>query len=129
MFATVSKLSAPIAGAMLLVSAGFISTAEAAPRAAGVKGQTAQSELVVQIDHRKGGQVRKGGRGWNRQMDPRQVRRSLRHRGFHGIQIIKRRGAVYDVNARGWRGAPVRLVVDSRTAHIVRSRPITRGHR
>ncbi|WP_299816492.1 hypothetical protein [uncultured Roseibium sp.] len=136
MFANVSKLSAPIAGAIFLVSAGFISSAVAAPQAAGLKGQTAQSELVVQVDHRRGGHGRKGGRGWqgghgwNQQsMGPRQIRRSLRHRGFHRIQIVNRRGPMYIVTANGWRGMPVRLVVDSRNAHIVRSHPMGRGHR
>ncbi|WP_428647222.1 hypothetical protein [Roseibium sp.] len=126
MFAKVSKLSAPIAGAILLVSAGFVSTASAAPQAAGLQFQVPASELVVKVDHRgrRGGWDRHDRRDWRRHtMGPRQIRRSLRHRGFHRIRIIDRRGPMFIVNAKGWNGIPMRLVVDSRTADIVRSRP------
>jgi hypothetical protein len=33
---------------------------------------------------------------------------------------------MYIVKAQGWRGFPMRLVVDSRNADIVRSRPLGR---
>ncbi len=134
MFAKVSKISAPLAGALLLVSAGFVTTASAAPRAADLQVRGTAAELVVEIDHRNGGRGRHDGygrhdrHGWhNKTMGPRQIRRSLRHRGFHRIDIIDRRGPMYIVNAMGWRGVPVRLVVDSRTADIVRSHPIGGG--
>jgi len=133
MFMQVSKLSAPIAGALLLATIGYASAAPAMPQAANLKVQSPQSELVVQVDHR-GKHGRKGQRhnGWNNgwghyKMGPRQIRRSLRHRGFHKIRIMDRRGPMYIVRARAWGGQKFRLVVDSRTAHIVRSRPIGRG--
>ncbi|WP_269585531.1 hypothetical protein [Roseibium sp. Sym1] len=135
MFTKVSKLSAPIAGAILLASVGFTTTASAAPQANGLLLQAPMSEMVVKVDHRK-----KHGRkghdrgGWNghqgwghHAMGPRQIRRSLRHRGFHKIRILDRRGPMFIVKARAWGGQKFRLVVDSRNAQIVRSRPI--GHR
>ena len=71
MFANVSKLSAPIAGAILLVSAGFITTASAAPLVGKTQIEPAKAELVVKVDHRRG-----NGRGgnWN-------GRHGGRHRG------------------------------------------------
>lgn len=130
MFAKISKLSAPIAGAIFLVSAGLATTASAAPQPGKLQVQTPQAELVIKADHRRG----QGRHGWNgghwggyHQMGPRQIRRSLRHRGFHDIDILDRRGPMYIVKARGWRGLPMRLVVDSRNARIVRSQPM--GHR
>jgi hypothetical protein len=134
MFIKVSKLSAPIAGAILLVSAGLATTASAVPRSADLNVQPAQSELVVKADHRKGRKGHRGHNGWDRghrwghhAMGPREIRRSLRHQGFHKIRILDRRGPVYVVNARAWGGQKLRLVVDSRSGRIVRSRPV--GHR
>ncbi|ASP34616.1 hypothetical protein CHH27_16355 [Labrenzia sp. VG12] len=135
MFMTVSKLSAPIAGALLLATIGYAGAAPAMPQAANLKFQPAPSELVVEVDHR-GKNGRNGHRrhGWDNgwgyhEMGPRQIRRSLRHRGFHKIRILDRRGPMYIVKARAWGGQKFRLVVDSRTAQIVRSRPLGRGHR
>ncbi|QFT30014.1 hypothetical protein K1718_04895 [Roseibium porphyridii] len=134
MLATLSKFSAPIAGAVLLVSAGLVSSANAAPLASGIKIHQPQSELIVKVDHRKHKKHR-GQRGWDdrrgwgyHEMGPRQIRRSLRHRGFHKIRILDRRGPMYIVKARAWGGQKFRLVVDSRSAQIVRSRPVG-GHR
>lgn len=133
MFAKVSKLSAPIAGAILLASLGFTSAASAASPAANLKIQAPAAEHVVKVDHR--GNHRRHGRdngwngrhGWHQEMGPRQIRRSLRHRGYHKIRILDRRGPMYIVKARAWGGQKFRLVVDSRNAQIVRSRPL--GHR
>ncbi len=131
MFLNASKLSAPIAGAVLLVSAGLASAAVAAPMGGERQLNAPKSELVVQIDHRRGHGPKRG--GWHgghgrghHLMGPRQIRRSLRHRGFHRIHIVDRRGPMYIVRANGRRGMQMRLVVDSRTADIVRSRPIGR---
>ena len=121
-----TKASAPIAGAVLLLAAGAATQAQAVP----VSGLGAKAPVVsgmtMTVDHRGG-----PGRGWDRghgrhqyELGPRQIRRSLRHRGFHRIKIIDRRGPMYIIKARGWRGFPVRLVVDSRNADIVRSRPL-----
>jgi len=63
-------------------------------------------------------------RHMHRKLGPRQIRRSLRHRGFHGIEILRERRHVYVVRAHGWRGHPVRLVVDARSAEILRRKPL-----
>lgn len=133
MSAFVSRLSAPVAGAILLGSLVLAPSVSAAPLAAAKQFQAPQDTAVVQIHHKKR-PGKHGGRGWNGgyghghyALGPRQIRRSLRHRGFYRIKIVDRRGPMYIVRAVGWRGMPVRLVVDSRTAHIVRSRPIGRG--
>lgn len=121
-----SKLSAPVAVAALILTAGAVSGVQAMPLANKSALQSSQAELIINVDHRRG-----PGRGWHgdhgqhrHNMGPRQIRRSLRHRGFYRIKIIDRRGPMYIVKAHGWRGFPMRLVVDSRNAHIVRSRPL-----
>ena len=126
MFAQASKLSAPIAGTLLLATLCFAPAVSAAPFGGERQIQPVKSERVITVDHRRG-QGRHGG-GWHghrgyRELGPRQIRRSLKHRGFYRIKILDRRGPMYIVKAVGWRGMPMRLVVDSRTAHIVRSRP------
>lgn len=103
-------------------SIGFgSSSAIAAPADASAPGKL--------IHHRKGpGRDWGGGPRWHAEpLGPRQIRRSLRNRGFHKIRIIDRRRGVYIVRARGWRGWPVRLVVDARTAEILRRKPVGRG--
>lgn len=128
MFFSASKLSAPLVGALFLACAGAASGASAAPLSGPVKIAEAQSELVIKADHRR----HRDGRHWNgprhgyHKLGPRQIRRSLRHRGFHGIKIVNRRDRVYIVHARGWRGFPMRLVVDARNARILRSKPVGR---
>lgn len=131
-----SKLSAPIAGAILLATIGFAPAAAASPLSTAKQIQSSQDAPVIQIHHKKKGYGKHKGRGHGWQgghggghysLGPRQIRRSLRHRGFHRIRIIDRRGPMYIVKAVGWRGMPMRLVVDSRNAHIVRSRPIGHG--
>ncbi len=121
-----AKFAAPIMGAVLLVVAGAYSGVQAAPMTGmGFKG-AGQAAPIVNVDHRGGpGRGWRGGRGRHHHvLGPRQIRRSLRHRGFHRIRILDRRGPMYIVKARGWRGFPVRLVVDSRGGYIVRSRPL-----
>ncbi len=143
-----TKLAAPFLGALLVVSTGLAATASASPYKAARQIQAEQTQKPVQIDHRRGhdrqrhdqqsferrGHDRRGGQGWHEgrgrghhALGPRQIRRSLRHRGFHRIHILDRRGPMYVVRANGWRGVPMRLLVDSRTAHIVRSRPVGHG--
>lgn len=124
MFSLTSKIAAPLAGAVLLIAAGGVTGASAGPTVGERFKTTSFADLTVQVDHR-GHRHWKGGPGRHYQkLGPRQIRRSLRHRGFYRIRIIDRRGPMYIVRAVGWRGMPVRLVVDSRTAHIVRSRPL-----
>jgi hypothetical protein len=135
MFAKASKLSAPLAGAIFLASVGFASFASAAPMAAERNYQSSHAAPVIQIDNRRGN-MRRGHGQWQRdqgwgyyELRPRQIRRSLRHRGFHKVRILDRRGPVYIVKARGWQGKRLRLVVDARTAQIVRIRPMHRRNR
>lgn len=121
-------LSAPIAAgivAFTLVASG--GGALAAPfNMAAAHGTATQSSMLIDVDHRGRGGWHSGQRGGYQNLGPRQIRRSLRHRGFRQIEILDRRGPVYVVNARGWRGHSVRLVVDSRTAQILRRQPV--GH-
>jgi len=86
--------------------------------------------------HRDGGHGgrRHGGGDWHNgwggdygRMGPRQVRRSLRHRGFHRIRIVRPKRNVYIVKAIGWRGFPVRMVVDAYTGQILKLRPARGG--
>ncbi|WP_422384197.1 hypothetical protein [Roseibium album] len=136
MSAFASKLSAPIAGAILMATIGFAPSASAAPLSIAKQIQASQDTPIVQVHHKKKKHGNRRGNGWHGghggghySLGPRQIRRSLRHRGFHRIRIIDRRGPMYIVKAIGWRGMPVKLVVDSRTAHIVRSRPVGHGRR
>jgi hypothetical protein len=42
-----------------------------------------------------------GGHGWhNQRLAPREVRRVLRHKGYHRIDFVDRRGSTYEVTAR-----------------------------
>lgn len=50
---------------------------------------------------------------------PHQVRRILRRRGFHQIDVVGRRGPVYVARATGRRGHRVRVLVSARTGRIV----------
>ena len=130
MFKSISKLAAPVAGVVLLMSAG-LATASAAPANVDHGKSASRAELVIKIGDRGGHRGHHFHKHHGKRfhaLGPREIRRSLRHRGYHRINIIDRRGPVYVVKARGWRGLPMRLVVDARTAHIVRSRPLHRGH-
>ncbi|WP_289036199.1 hypothetical protein [uncultured Roseibium sp.] len=135
MFIAKKFIIAPVAAA--LVAATLIGTAQAGPRQQ--QGPEARgSAITLEVDYRKGqhkgrGHGPKWGHGEKRghwgKMGPRQVRRSLKHRGFHKIRILGERGPVYMVRAHGWRGMPMRLVVDGHTGQILRKRPIHRhGH-
>ncbi len=59
-------------------------------------------------------------------MTPRQVRRSLRRRGFDHIRFIDNRGRIYRATARSPRGGRVVLTIRSRDAEIVDLRRIRR---
>jgi len=134
MIMSASKLSAPLVGALLLVSIGLVPAASAAPLAGPAKIQTSQSDLIVEVGHRK----HRRGHGWHGghhghghgyKMAPRQIRHILHRRGYHRIKFLDRRGRVYVIHARGWRGRPMHLVVDARNARILRSRPLGRHYR
>ncbi|GAA0776916.1 hypothetical protein E1180_15075 [Roseibium denhamense] len=129
MFKTASSIAAPLAAIAFLAAASVSSSAAASPGHTKLLGQDVASERIVQVDHRHGGRGWRGERHWyGHKMKPRQIRRSLRHQGYYRIKILDKRGPVYIVKARGWRGMPMRLVVDSRTAQVVRSRPIGQGY-
>lgn len=118
------KKIAPVAGALVLTVSLMSGRAEAAG-SFGARMQAPEAGIShVDVDHRRGGGWNGGGSGYYRELGPRQIRRSLRHRGFHRIKILDRRGPMYIVKAHGGRGVPVRLVVDLRNAAIVRSRPL-----
>ncbi|QDG75683.1 hypothetical protein [Labrenzia sp. PHM005] len=120
------KFTAPVVAAVFVMAAGAVSGAQAMPLSGKGAIPASQAEHIVNVDHRRGpGKGWRGGHGRHHHaMGPRQIRRSLRHRGFYRIKIIDRRGPMYIIKAHGWRGFPMRLVVDSRNAHIVRSRPL-----
>lgn len=120
----VSKFAAPLAGAVLLVACGGLTGALAAPAAGERQASAAYVDFTVRVDHRGKRNVNgRPGRHY-RALGPKQISRSLRQRGYQHVRIIDRRGHNYIVRAAGWRGMPVRLVVDARTAHVVRSRPL-----
>ena len=52
-------------------------------------------------------------------MTPRQIRQSLRRRGFHDIQFTDTRGGIYQARATGPRGGRVALTIRSRDARIL----------
>lgn len=91
--------------------------------------KTIRSEKRHRGDRGRGQHWYDNGPRWDmRPLRPRQIRKSLRHRGFRAIQILDRRRGAYVVRAVGWRGRPVKLVVDARTAQIVRRKPIRSGY-
>jgi hypothetical protein len=70
-------------------------------------------------------------RRWNYahyRMTPRQVRRSLRHRGFDRIRFIDTQGRIYKARATNRRGRRVALTIRSRDARIVEVRRIGRRY-
>jgi hypothetical protein len=66
------------------------------------------------------------GYGWQRdrhheqhRLSAKEVRRILRHRGYRDITYVDRRGSIYQVNARDYRGRRVGLVVSARNGAIL----------
>ena len=59
-------------------------------------------------------------------MTPRQVRRSLRNRGFHDIRFTDTQGRTYQAKATGPRGGRVALTVRASDARIVEIHRIRR---
>ncbi|WP_430511104.1 hypothetical protein [Pannonibacter phragmitetus] len=62
------------------------------------------------------------GRDWGRRdarLSPRDIHRSLRHRGFENIDVRGARGPVYVVFATGRRGMPVKLTVNAYNGNII----------
>jgi len=59
-------------------------------------------------------------------MSPRQVRRSLRQRGFHEIRFTDTEGRIYQAVATGPRGRRVALTIRARDARIVEIHRIRR---
>ncbi|EFO31440.1 conserved hypothetical protein [Roseibium sp. TrichSKD4] len=90
------------------------------------QGEHAKGPVKTIHDKKRRHNHRGDGRHWHdhgsrwdvRPLRPRQIRRSLRHRGFRAIQIIDRRRGAYVVRAVGWRGRPVKLVVDARPPRL-----------
>ncbi len=120
----------PLAAAIVL--GGFTAGTGANAAGAHIKHNGPSQEMQVQAHHKK---APRHGRGWhgNRpghwgRLGPRQIRRSLRYRGFHKIRIIDARGPVYVVKARGWYGQKFRLVVDAFNGRIIRQRAMGYGY-
>jgi hypothetical protein len=61
-------------------------------------------------------------------MTPRQVRRSLRHRGFDRIRFTDTQGRIYRARATNRRGRRVALTIRSRDARIVEMHRIRRHY-
>jgi hypothetical protein len=61
-------------------------------------------------DHRK---------GHHKALSASEVRRILRHRGYRDISYLDRRGSIYQVRARDYRGRRVGLVVSARNGAIL----------
>jgi len=61
-------------------------------------------------------------------LSPRQVRRSLRHRGFDHIRFTDAHGRIYKARATNPRGRRVVLTIRSRDARILEVRRIRRNH-
>jgi hypothetical protein len=59
-------------------------------------------------------------------MTPRQVRRSLQHRGFHNIRFTDTQGRIYKARATNLRGRRVALTVSFRDARILEVHRIRR---
>ncbi|MBL4646127.1 MAG: hypothetical protein JKY99_06695 [Rhizobiales bacterium] len=57
-------------------------------------------------------------------MSRRQIRRALRHRGFHDFHKIKRKGNRYVVVAENRRGRLLRLKIDAYSGQILRRKVI-----
>lgn len=122
-------VSAPLAGAFLITAVSLGGAASA--QAAGAQFKAPETITIQKAGFRGG---HDGGRHWHGErkghwgrLGPHQIRRSLKHRGFHRVRIVDAHGPVYVVKARGWRGAPVRLVVDAFNGRILRKHVI--GHR
>lgn len=60
----------------------------------------------------------------HRALSRKQIRRSLRHRGFHDFRRVERRGNRYVVVAENRRGRLLRLRVNAYTGEIERRRRI-----
>lgn len=120
-------VATPLAGVLLFTAFAMNGSAVAAPNSS--KNQIFAPGLVLEIEHRNGRKAYRGGRRgesrghWGR-MGPREIRRSLRHRGFHRIRIVDIHGPVYIIKARGWQDRRVRLVVDAHSGRILKRRPL-----
>jgi hypothetical protein len=77
-------------------------------------------------------QLAQGGYEWEhdwedrRRLSPRELRRALRHQGFHDIEILDRGRRTYTVRAENHRGRDFILRVSARTGLVVSARPVRR---
>jgi hypothetical protein len=74
---------------------------------------------VVVHDHRGYGYGWDGHHGHHKTLSASEVRRILRHRGYRDISYLDRRGSIYQVRARDYRGRRVGLVVSARNGAIL----------
>ncbi len=73
--------------------------------------------IAVHDDHRGYGWG--DHRGHHKALSAKEVRRILRHRGYRDISYLDRRGSIYQVRARDYRGRRVGLVVSARNGAIL----------
>jgi hypothetical protein len=59
------------------------------------------------------------GHGHHHTLSAKEVKRILRHRGYRDITYLDRRGTIYQVRARDYRGRRVGLVVSARNGAIL----------
>ena len=81
-----------------------------------VGGPTAVHDYRPAHDHRSYDEDRDRHR---HTLSPKEVRRILRNRGYRDISYVDRRGKVYQVHARDYRGRRVGLVVSARSGAIL----------
>ena len=118
--------------AVLLIASTAGTTAQSAPLYA--KGaEIRPTTLFTQVDSRPRDRHWNGWRdqgvrhGHRYRMGVKEMRRSLRARGFHRIRIIDVRPYVFRVRAFGHGGMAFRLVVDRMNGQILRMRPARGG--
>ncbi|MCB1508859.1 MAG: hypothetical protein KDI98_08985 [Hyphomicrobiaceae bacterium] len=70
--------------------------------------------------HRGGRYGDRHGPRYQAELPVRAVARQLRHQGFRHVQFRRERGQAYVFTARGFRGAPVRVVVNKYSGNVLR---------
>jgi hypothetical protein len=128
---TIATVSA-VAGLLALLAIGGVS---APARAQSLEFGLAfgAAPPLVDIDDRQGWRHRddEDGERWGKRrlLPPRAIVGSLYRRGFSDVEIRRRRGDSYVVEAVSRRGSRVVAVIDGRTSEITGLRVIDRGHR
>jgi len=115
----------PFAAAGFLALSALSFTAPA--QAAGVTLSFGQGGPAVHADWRGPGWRHDNHRRSHDRLSPRRVSHILRRQGIDPIRFLDTRGRVYELTARGRRGAPLKVSVNAYSGEIVSLRPL-RGH-